>query len=549
MTESHIVAQGHTIGQYEIVSKLGAGGMGEVFLGRDKRLDRPVAIKVLPRELSRDGDRLRRFELEARALAALSHPNIVSVYSVEEHGGFHLLVMEFVEGRTLRELIPPTGMRLEEFLSIAVSLADAIGAAHARGVTHRDLKPENIMITPSGWIKVLDFGLAKFRSGAMRLASHESTVFEPDLTTAGVLLGTAPYMSPEQAEGRLVDTRSDLFSLGVVFYEMLTGTQPFRGRSLAQLLSSILRDDPLPLRSSRADLVPELDDLVLRCLRKEPGDRWGSATEVHQTLIGIRRQQTLSGSSPKEAHRPLPPAPAEATARAGPGRRCWLDSRWGISGILGALWIVNWAETNVENLWSNRRGDWIGYDVAAAFHWFEGFLSFEGHDAAGPVAVYLGSAAYFFLPVIQLGVTIWALASRASVSGYRQFTFAIAACYLSSLPFYLGLPIPERWAYPDSHAMLLSDLWSTRLIETIRPISGLDNCFPSFHVSGTFALVLTWYRQRLRFRHAIGCLGAAVALSTVLLGIHWLPDLVAGSALAVASIRIAIWLDRRAGPR
>jgi predicted Ser/Thr protein kinase/membrane-associated phospholipid phosphatase len=533
------IVAGDTIGHYDVLSRLGKGGMGEVFLGRDRKLDRNVAIKVLPREFGRDSGRLRRFELEAKALAALSHPNIVSVFSVEEHGGLHLLVMEFVEGRTLREFIPATGMTVERFLDIAVSLTDAINAAHARGVTHRDLKPENVMITDSGWVKVLDFGLAKFRNSPIQDSSSETRFFEPNLTTAGVLLGTAPYMSPEQAEGRPADQRSDLFSLGAVFYEMLTGTQPFRGRSLAHLLSSILRDDPPPMATSRPDLVPELDSVVQRCLRKEPGERWSSAAEVHQSLLEVRRQLGPR-TPPSGAGR----ADVEIPAAVPEGRATWLRTRWGLTAVLGILWIVNWIETGAENALTARRGDWLGYDFAGAFAWFERGLSFEAHDTAGPVAVYLGSIAYFFLPVVLLGVTLAVLIPRRSTDGYRLFTIAITLCYALSLPFYLLLPIPERWAYPDSHAVLLSDLWSTRLIETIRPISGLDNCFPSFHVSGTMALVLVWYRLGLRFRHTIACLGAAVVLSTILLGIHWVADVVAGLGLAVVSVRVAAWVDR-----
>ena len=403
------------------------------------------------------------------------------------------------------------------------------------GITHRDLKPSNIQITPAGKVKVLDFGLAKFRSDTVPLASLETAIAEPEVTRAGVLLGTAPYMSPEQAEGRPVDQRSDLFSLGVVFYEMLTGRQPFRGRSVAQLLSSILRDDPPPLRASRTEIIPEIEDVVGRCLRKEPAHRWSSAADVHHSLVEIRRR-LLSDAARQDS--------GKTVALARP-RRAWLNSRWSLSAILVLLWLVNWIETGAEDAWSTRTGDWIGYQFAAAFQWFEGALSFEGHDAAGPVAVYLGSIAYFFLPILLLALTLVALVPRRSVSGYRQFTFAIVACYVISLPFYLGVPVPERWAYPESHAVLLSDLWSTRLIETIRPISGLDNCFPSFHVSGTFALVLTWYRLRLPFRHAIACLGAAVALSTILLGIHWLADIVAGLALAVISVKVAAAMERR----
>jgi membrane-associated phospholipid phosphatase len=214
-----------------------------------------------------------------------------------------------------------------------------------------------------------------------------------------------------------------------------------------------------------------------------------------------------------------------------------------LTGILGALWIVNLAETSAEGLWSDRRGNWLGYDLAGAFSWFERGLSFDRHDLAGPVAVYVGSIAYFFVPVVLLAMTLVTLMPRKTVEGYRVFVFAIAACYLLSLPFYLFLPVPERWAYPESQAILLSDLWSAKLIETIRPISGLDNCFPSFHVSATIALVLVWYTLRLPLRHAVAWLGGAVILSTVILGIHWVADILAGFALAFVAVRIALRMN------
>jgi membrane-associated phospholipid phosphatase len=222
-----------------------------------------------------------------------------------------------------------------------------------------------------------------------------------------------------------------------------------------------------------------------------------------------------------------------------------LDSRWGITGIIAGLWLVNWIETNAEDLWSVRTGAWLGYDFAAAFSWFERGLSFDRHDLAGGVAVYLGSIAYFALPVVLLALTLVCLVPRPTRDAYRVFAFAILVCYGLSLPFYLFLPIPERWAYPESHAILLSDLWSAKLIEAIRPISGVDNCFPSFHVSGTFATVFVWFVFRLRFRYSIGFLGGTVALSTMLLGIHWLADIIAGFALAVVGVRIALWMNER----
>ena len=565
---SPALGPGSTAAHYAILSPLGKGGMGEVFAAHDMKLDRRVAIKVLPEQFARDETRLKRFVLEAKALAALSHPNIVSVFSIDEVDGRHLLVMELVEGRTLRELILEHGMSSSAFFDIALSLADAIGAAHASGMTHRDLKPENIMITQSGRVKVLDFGLAKFSSPDDHAAAE--TVIHRDLTSAGVALGTAPYMSPEQADGDPADSRSDVFALGVIFYEMLTGRQPFRGRTLAQLLSAILRDDPPPLYQTRNDLLPDFDRLLLRCMHKRPDDRFTSGVEVHSALLQLRRRSDTAGAEGGFRNSPLPgltvpprrswPAPASvANARwADEGEEdaqasdVWwriLDSRWGLTGILLALWVVNLIETNAEDLWSVRRGAWIGYDLAAAFHWFEQGLSFDRHDLAGPIAVYLGSFAYFFLPVALLAMTMVTLVSRKTIDGYRVFVLAVGLCYALSLPFYLFLPVPERWAYPDSQAILLSDLWSTRLIEFIRPISGLDNCFPSFHVSGTIALALVWYVLRLPMRHAVAWLGAAVVVSTVLLGIHWLADIAAGLALAFVAVQLAVRLNAAVAAR
>jgi serine/threonine protein kinase len=556
------IGPGLTVGHYAILSNLGQGGMGEVYLAYDTKLDRKVAVKVLPAEFASDTRRLRRFEVEAKALAALNHPNIVSVFSIEESAGRHLLVMELVEGRTLRELIQPPGMPVSQFLEIAVSLADAIGAAHARGVMHRDLKPENIMITTSGWVKILDFGLAKFRTDEARIASAD-TKLATNITVDGMAMGTVPYMSPEQLEGEAIDHRSDIFSLGVVFHEMLTGEQPFRGRTVAQLVSAILRDDPPPLGAARADLPQDCADILTRCLSKRPDGRFTSAVALHRDLRLLQRRMdsgqavaaVAAPPSSDPASHPLAmgmsraaPSGVDLDSDGGTGTWTWLDSRWGVTALIAGLWMVNWIETSAEELWSVRTGSWLGYDFAQAFSWFERGLSFERHDLSGPVAVYAGSIAYFFVPVLLLAFTLAALVPRKTRDGYRIVAFAMAVCYGLSLPFYLLLPVPERWAFPDAQAILLSDLWSATLIETIRPISGLDNCFPSFHVSGTFALVLVWYVLRLRFRHAIAWLAAAVTLSTFLLGIHWIADIVAGLGLALISVRAALWMNERVRP-
>lgn len=566
------IVPGSTAAHYAILSQLGKGGMGEVFVAHDTKLDRRVAIKILPEQFASDDTRLKRFMQEAKALAALNHPNIVSIFAIEEVFGRHLIVMELVEGRTLRQLIQEYGMSAAAFLDIAISLSDAIGAAHTSGLTHRDLKPENIMITSSGRVKILDFGLAKF--SASDNPSTAVTMLDRNLTTAGIALGTVPYMSPEQADGDPADSRSDVFSLGIIFHEMLTGKQPFRGRTLAQLLSAILRDDPPSLYETRDDLLPEFDRLLMRCMQKRPDDRFSSGGELHLALRELRRRVESAGpaassgtgfkASSADSTGRLPggampprrswPAPASVAnarwatgdAEAEPvGAALWrlLDSRWGLTGLLAVVWVLNWAETNAEDLWSVRRDAWIGYDLAGAFSWLERGLSFDRHDLAGPVAVYVGSIAYFFLPVLLLVMTLVALIPRRTAEGYRIFVFAIGLCYLISMPFFLFLPVPERWAYPESQAILLSDLWSVRLIETIRPISGLDNSFPSFHVSGTIALALVWYVLRLPLRHTVAWLAAAVLLSTFILGIHWLADIAAGLALAFVAMRMALRLN------
>jgi eukaryotic-like serine/threonine-protein kinase len=268
--------------------------MGEVLLARDPRLDRRIAIKVLPRAAAADPERLRRFEREARALAALNHPNIVTIYSVEHADDLHFYTMELVEGQTLAALIPPSGMPLDRLLAVAIPVAAALEAAHAQGITHRDLKPGNVMVTAAGSVKVLDFGLAKL--GGAQPQIGEATRSEP-ATRLGQVLGTYPYMSPEQAEGREVDQRSDIFSLGVVLYEMATGRRPFRGESVAALLAAILREAPEPPAAVNPRLPAALDRLIVRCLEKDANARCRSAVEVRLALEQARATPAPAGVS------------------------------------------------------------------------------------------------------------------------------------------------------------------------------------------------------------------------------------------------------------
>jgi len=283
------LSAGTRLGPYEILAPLGAGGMGEVYKARDVKLGRQVAIKVLPDAMSRDGDRLARFEREARSLAALNHPNIVTIYAVEESGQTRFLAMELVEGRSLDLILAERALDLPSFLDLAVPLADALSAAHERGIVHRDLKPGNVMVTAEGRVKVLDFGLARLDSAPSDPElSNSPTQAGSDLTSEGQVFGTVAYMSPEQARGDRVDARSDVFSLGIVLYQMLTGARPFAGASAVDTISAILRDTPVALADRRADLPPHLGRVVRRCLEKDPRNRYQTSRDVYNELRELR---------------------------------------------------------------------------------------------------------------------------------------------------------------------------------------------------------------------------------------------------------------------
>ena len=236
---------GSHVGSYEILAPIGKGGMGEVYRARDTKLKRDVAIKVLPTEFSRDPERMARSRREAEVLASLNHPNIAQIYGLEESGGTHCLVLEFVDGQTLQERVRRGPIPVEEALEFALQIADAFGAAHDRGIVHRDLKPANVKITPAGQVKVLDFGLAK---AVAPETQHVSASQSPTLTggaaSEGVILGTAAYMSPEQAKGKATDARSDIWAFGVVLYEMLTGKPAFGGESIVEILGGVMKVDP-----------------------------------------------------------------------------------------------------------------------------------------------------------------------------------------------------------------------------------------------------------------------------------------------------------------
>jgi serine/threonine protein kinase len=267
--------------------------MGEVFLAEDTRLHRRVALKILPPLVASDPERRRRFEREAQAIAALSHPNIVTIHAVEDVGDTLFLAMELVDGKRLDELIPQDGMPLDRMLRIAIEISDAMAAAQQRGITHRDLKPANVMVTPDGRVKVLDFGLAKLRETEAPAAADDLTRMPTsELTGEGRIVGTVAYMSPEQAEGKPVDPRSDIFSLGVLLHEMATGTRPFKGDTNVSVISAILKDTPPPVSDIKPNLPPDLARIIRRCLAKDPDRRYQTAVDLRNELQDLKEDSS-----------------------------------------------------------------------------------------------------------------------------------------------------------------------------------------------------------------------------------------------------------------
>jgi len=288
---------GRTISHYEILDRLGGGGMGDIYRARDTRLNRSVAIKVLPNDATTDATARARFIQEARAASGLSHPNIIVVHDILADQGSDMLVMELVNGKTLSELVPPNGLPVAQSLRYAVQIASALATAHAAGIVHRDIKPSNIMVTPSGLVKVLDFGLAKPAFTGTANDTMKTASISGPLTIQGTVVGTVNYMSPEQAEGKKVDGRSDIFSFGIVLYEMVTGRCAFPGESMIATMTAILRDPVVPIREL-APLVPmQLTQIIDRCLAKNREERWQSMEEVRVELERLKLQYD-TGANP-----------------------------------------------------------------------------------------------------------------------------------------------------------------------------------------------------------------------------------------------------------
>jgi len=309
---------GQSVGHYKVMALLGAGGMGEVYLAQDTRLHRRVALKLLPASFSQDQDQVRRFQREAHVVSALNHPNIITVYEIGETEGLRFIVTEFVDGETLRDVIARGDYDLHRVVKTILQVAEALVAAYRAGIVHRDIKPENIMVRRDGYVKVLDFGLAK----ATEERKQTDGLAPPQIsyrvsTTPGLVMGTVNYMSPEQARGHSVDSRTDIFSLGVVLYEAATGHMPFEGETRNDVLIAIAGQDPPPLTEYLSEAPIELQQILDKALRKKPEDRYQTIAEMRRDLEQLK--ETLSTGTtrgqPSPTTDPIPARPTSGTER------------------------------------------------------------------------------------------------------------------------------------------------------------------------------------------------------------------------------------------
>ena len=408
---------GQRLAHYRIDRKIGEGGMGIVYLAEDTRLGRKVALKVLPGEMASDASRRARFEREARAIAALNHPNIVTIHSVEEENGVAFLTMELVEGQPLHHLFGRDGVPLARLLDLSLGIAEALVAAHRQGVVHRDLKPDNIMFTADGRVKVLDFGLAKLRDRSED--SSDTALPTRSITEEGRIIGTVSYMSPEQAEGRPLDHRSDIFSFGIVLYEMATGQRPFKGATSISTISSILKDTPPPLHQVNAALPADLGRIVRRCLMKEPERRYQSTDDLRNELRELKED---SASGERTIDHPAAPGSARgASAGHRPSAALLATAALIVVTLAGAAW-----------LWSHRSA---APGAAAADAASPGAIQMRRATSDGAVQEAAISPDGRYLAYTRREKDDWSLRLRQVVTGDEVQVVAASPTVLSSPSF------------------------------------------------------------------------------------------------------------------
>jgi serine/threonine protein kinase len=361
-----VLATGHVIAQYEIIAPLGRGGMGDVYLANDVKLNRNVALKLLPLRFTESKERLRRFIQEAKAASSLNHPNIITIHEIGEAEGAHFIATEFIEGQTLKQRISQGRMNVGNILDVAIQVASALQSAHEAGIVHRDIKPENIMLRPDGYVKILDFGLAKLteKPGQSRSADSRVDTMVQARTKPGTVLGTVKYMSPEQARGRILDQRTDVFSLGVVLYEMAAGQIPFSGETSMDTLVSILEKEPPPLEEYAPGTPAEFQRIVSKALRKNREERYQTIKDLLIDLKSLKEelsfQQKLDRLAPKRTSlesAATPPVTESVSAKQTAAAALSLkeSKKNGKTAIIWAALIIVIAGVVVGGTWIWRR--------------------------------------------------------------------------------------------------------------------------------------------------------------------------------------------------
>ena len=508
--------------RYRIIRLIGRGGMAHVYLAEELHLHREVALKVLDPELAVEigsGRFLREVDLASK----LAHPHILPIFSAGEAGGLLYYVMPFAADDSLRNCLKDgEAFPIPDALRITCEVADALAYAHAKSVVHRDIKPENILISGDHAL-VADFGIAR----------PINSVVNTNITAVGSVIGTPAYMSPEQMLGlNDVDGRTDIYSLGCVLFELLTGRVAFQGSTPQTILRKKMGAPPR-LELDRRKTPKELQGIVDCALANDPDERFADAGQFRDAIRGV--------ITPSAFTVPDRRATPRSTTRINRPNR-FIDSRLSLTAVMVFVLLLNWGETSLETFLDSYV-PWIAdiqHGIAHAMQWLELDYTFAGHDVTNKIAVYGFSGAYFFVfPILFLAIGL-SLALRKDISAYRVYVSAATLDYLISLPFFILFPVPERWSFSESGAVMLSDRWSSGLIEAIRPLSGLDNSFPSFHVSLTMIMVVVSLIYNLRLKWVNALLGATVTLSTFALGIHWLADIVAGMAVGLISVAAAM---------